>query len=186
MRLIVFDLDGTLVDSAADITAAANRLLRRHGLPPLSEAAVKSMVGDGVEPLVRRLFAAHGREPPPGAVAAYTAEYEAHAAVHTRPFPGVAEALARLKAAGWRIAVCTNKPERAARSLLWALGLLGRIAAVGGGDSFPVRKPDPGHLRATVAAAGGTPERSLMVGDHANDVAAAAVCGMPCANSPTS
>ena len=85
-----------------------------------------------------------------------------------------------LTAEGWRLAVCTNKPEAPARALLRAFGLDGLIAAIGGGDSFPVRKPDPAHLLATLKAAGGDPAHAVMAGDHANDVAAARGAGVPC------
>ena len=94
--------------------------------------------------------------------------------------PGVAEGLRALACEGWRLAVCTNKPEAAARTLLSALGLAPYLAAVGGGDSFAVRKPDPRHLLATLAAAGGIAARAVMGGDHANDVAAARGAGLPC------
>ncbi len=97
-----------------------------------------------------------------------------------RPYPGVADGLRVLVGEGWKLAVCTNKPERAARALLAALGLAERFAAIGGGDSFPVRKPDPAHLLATLRAAGGDPAHAVMAGDHANDVAAARGAGVPC------
>lgn len=172
-RLMVFDLDGTLVDSLPDIVAAVNRLLARRGLPALGRADVGPMVGDGLHPLIARVFAAFGREPDDGAAAEYLADYEARVAEATVLFPGMADALAGLTARGWRLAVCTNKPERAARLLLAALGVEGVFAAVTGGDTLGVKKPDPGHLLGTIAAAGGVPALSLMLGDHANDVRAA-------------
>jgi phosphoglycolate phosphatase len=107
------------------------------------------------------------------AIRSFAEDYGRNAANASRTFPGVSEVLAELHAAGWRLAVCTNKPEAAARTLLEALGIAPLLAAIGGGDSFATRKPDPGHLLGTIAAAGGSPARSLMVGDHANDVAAA-------------
>ncbi len=115
-----------------------------------------------------------------GAVAEFSADYGAHAAVATRAYPGVAEGLRSLAEEGWRLAVCTNKLEAAARSLLDALGLAQYFAAIGGGDSFPVRKPDPAHLLATLRAAGGDAAHAVMAGDHANDVAAARGAGVPC------
>ena len=99
--------------------------------------------------------------------------------MRTRAFPGVPETLRLLAGAGWRLAVCTNKPEAPARTLLAALGLDGFFAAIGGGDSFPVRKPDPRHLLATLEAAGGAPGRAVMAGDHHNDMLCAAGLGMP-------
>jgi phosphoglycolate phosphatase len=106
------------------------------------------------------------------------ADYEANAAVLTQPFAGIPELLGALGDAGWRLAVCTNKPEAAARVLLSGLGLDRHFSALGGGDSFPMRKPDPGHLRATLAAAGAAPEQAVMIGDHANDMLAARGAGV--------
>ena len=179
-RTLLLDLDGTLVDSVPDLAAALNRLLAARGLASLSRAAVAAMVGDGVAKLVERAFAARGRVPEAGAMAEYSADYGAHAAVETKPYPGVADALRALADEGWRLAVCTNKPEAAARSVLGSVGLAQYFAAIGGGDSFPVRKPDPAHLLATLKAAGGELGQAVMAGDHANDVAAAGGAGMPC------
>ena len=179
-RLAVFDLDGTLVDSAPDIQAALNRLMASRGLPGFSRKEVVAMIGDGVHVLVERALTARGQAFDQAALDAFVLDYTAHAAVETRPFPGMIEALDELRARGWRLAVCTNKPEAAARELLDALGLLDRLSAVGGGDTFPVRKPHPGHLLSTIAAAGGVPEDSVMIGDHRNDVEAARAAGIPC------
>jgi phosphoglycolate phosphatase len=179
-RTLLLDLDGTLVDSVPDLAAALNRLMGARGLAPLSEAETALMVGDGVAKLVERAFAARGREPDADALAEYSADYAAHSAVATVPYPGVIKALAALSAEGWRLAVCTNKPDRAARVLLEAVGLARYFAAVGAGDSFPVRKPDPAHLLLTLKAAGGEQGRAVMAGDHANDVAAARGAGLPC------
>lgn len=179
-RTAVFDLDGTLVDSAPDLHAALDRLMAGRNLPPFTRAEVVGMIGDGIQALVERALAARGRPFDPAAVEAFSADYTAHAAVETRPFPGIAECLATLEAGGWRLAVCTNKPAAATHALLRALGLGGRFAAVGGGDSFPVRKPHPDHLRATLRAAGGEPARAAMIGDHRNDVLAALGAGLPC------
>lgn len=180
MRCVVFDLDGTLVDSADDLTEAANRMLAKRGLAPLGVPEVTRMVGDGIRALAQRVFAARGAQADEAVIEAFTADYTLHAADHTRLFPGAAETLAGLVEGGWRLAVCTNKPEAAAHSLLSALGVDHLFAAIGGGDSFPVRKPDPAHLRATLERAGGIPERAVMVGDNRNDVAAATGAGMPC------
>jgi phosphoglycolate phosphatase len=179
-RTLLLDLDGTLVHSLPDIAAALNRLMAARALAPFSQAETATMVGDGGAKLVERAFAARDMAPDAEAVAAFSADYLAHAAVKTRPYPGVAEGLHDLANDGWRLAVCTNKREEAARALLAALGLAPLFAAIGGGDSFPVRKPDPAHLLATLAAAGGTPERAVMAGDHANDVAAATGAAVPC------
>lgn len=179
-RHVVFDLDGTLVDSAPDIHAALDRLMAAEGRPPFARQEVVAMIGDGVLALVQRAAAARGLPFTEGLLGRFTADYTARAAERTALFPGIAEALDALAAAGWLLAVCTNKPAAATAALLLALGLDGRFAAVGGGDSFPVRKPDPGHLLGTLAAAGGRPERAVMVGDHRNDVQAARGAGLPC------
>ena len=176
----LFDLDGTLVDSVPDLAAALNRLMAARGEPPFSRTDVAAMVGDGAAALVAKAFAARAMPPDPAALPAFLADYGAHAVVETRAYPGIAEALAALRDAGWRMAVCTNKPEAAARTVLDGLALSPFFAAVGGGDSFPVRKPDPGHLRATLALVGGDAGRAVMVGDHHNDIAAANAAGVPC------
>jgi phosphoglycolate phosphatase len=179
-RTLLLDLDGTLVHSVPDLAAALNRLLRARGLAALSHAETALMVGDGVARLVERAFAARGCAPDAGAMAEFSADYGAHAVVETTAYPGVADGLKSLADEGWRLAVCTNKPEAAARALLAGLGLASLFAAIGGGDSFPVRKPNPAHLLATLKAAGGQPNRAVMAGDHANDVAAACGAGLPC------
>ncbi len=155
-------------------------MLHARGLAGLAPAETATMVGDGVARLVERACAARCHQADAADHAAFVADYAAHVAVASRPYPGVADTLRELAAARWRLAVCTNKPEAAARALLRAFDLEALFAAIGGGDSFPVRKPDPRHMLATLAAAGGTPERAVAVGDHANDVAAAAGAGLPC------
>ena len=179
-RTLLLDLDGTLVDTVPDLAAALNRLMASRDLPPFTASETAGMVGDGVARLVDKAFAARGRMPDATAIAVFSADYAAHAAVESRLYPGVEATLMGLADEGWRLAVCTNKPEGAARSLLEALGLARFMAAVGGGDSFPVRKPDPAHMTATLLAAGGTADRAVMAGDHANDVVAAHGAGLPC------
>ncbi len=179
-RTLLLDLDGTLVDSVPDLCAALNRLLRSRATAGLSYIETAAMVGDGTEALVARAFAARGMRQDNTALDDFLRDYGAHAAVETRAYPGVATTLEALTAAGWRLAVCTNKPVAPARALLSALGLAERFCTIGGGDSFSVRKPDPGHLLATLAAAGGTIGQAVMAGDHANDVAAARGAGLPC------
>lgn len=178
-RTLVLDLDGTLVDSVPDLAAALNRLMQIRALATFSHAEVAAMVGDGAQVMINRAFAAHDRTPDPTALADFLADYTENAAVLTRPYPGVPETLHTLVADGWRLAVCTNKPERPARLLLEALNLAPLFAAIGGGDSFPTRKPNPQHLLATIHAAGGNPATSVMVGDHHNDLNAAAGAGIP-------
>ena len=179
-RTLLLDLDGTLVDSVPDLAASVNRLMAARDLAPFSHAEVTVMVGDGAAALLAKVFKARGVAQDADALDAFLTDYTAHTAGETRPYPGVEAGLRYLSDDGWRMAVCTNKPEAAARALLDALGLSGFFAAVGGGDSFPTRKPDPAHLLATLSAAGGVPERAIMVGDHHNDVLAARGAGVPC------
>ena len=177
---LLLDLDGTIVDSVPDLTAALNRLMAARGLPGFSTQDTAAMVGDGVQRLVERAFAARGRSPDREAVAEYIADYNKNFAVATRLYPGVQPTLAGMLRAGWQLAVCTNKLEAPARALLDTLGLATMFAAIGGGDSFSVRKPDPRHLLATLQAAGGVVDLAVMAGDHSNDVAAAHSAGVPC------
>jgi len=177
-RCVVFDLDGTLTDSLPDLAAALNRSLGGHGKPPLPLEQVRPMVGDGIRALYERGYAARGLVLSETDLTAGSADYTAHATVETVLYPGAMDALRALAAEGWRLAVCTNKPEAAARVLLDHVGLLPMLAAVGGGDSFPVRKPDPDHVRLTLAAAGGDAHEAIMVGDHHNDIAAGHGAGL--------
>lgn len=177
---LLLDLDGTLVDTVPDLAAALNRLLKTRGLAGFTPAETATMVGDGVAKLVERAFTARLRQARDEDVTAFAADYSAHATDASRPYPGVTDTLRRLTAEGWRLAVCTNKPEAPSRALLRSLGLDGLIATIGGGDSFPVRKPDPRHMLATLGAAGGSPDRAVAVGDNANDIAAATGAGLPC------
>lgn len=175
---VVFDLDGTLVDSVPDIAAAVNRMARRHGLAPFRQAEIAAMVGDGAAALVDRAFAARHQPMAATAVAEFLLEYRAEPVRGTRSYPHVAAVLAALRADGYRLAVCTNKPEHLARTILEHLNLDAFFAAIGGGDSFPTRKPDPAHLLNTLRIAGGAPEQAVMVGDHHNDIQAACGAGM--------
>jgi len=177
--LLVLDLDGTLVDSLPDLTSALNRLLAARGVAPLTAAEVAPMVGDGTVKLVERALAARAQCSEARDVAAFLADYTAHAAIETRVYPGVEETLENLRSQDWRFAICTNKPEAATKVLLDAFHLAAWFSAIGGGDSFPARKPDPDHLLATIEAAGGTRQRAVMVGDHANDLAAAKAASVP-------
>jgi phosphoglycolate phosphatase len=178
-RTLLLDLDGTLIDTVPDLAAALNRLMRARSLPIFTHAQVAAMVGDGVAVLVARAFAAHGRQPDAAAVADLTGDYTTHVAVESKLYPRVLSVLTSLAGEGWRLAVCTNKPERAAVALLQAVGLLPLLCAVGGGDSFPTRKPDPAHLLSTLIKAGGQREAAVMLGDHRNDMVAAHGAGVP-------
>lgn len=180
---ILFDLDGTLVDTAPDLHQTLNFVLARLGRPAIPLESVRAMVGDGVRTLLERSLAATGGPIEAArfdqAMADYFAHYEAHLADLSRPFPAVPETLARLKASGKRLAVCTNKSHGFSVSLLRQLGLDGHFGAVLGGDSLPVRKPDAGHLLGTLAAIGREPPQAVMIGDSRYDVAAARNAGMP-------
>ncbi|HTV87820.1 MAG TPA: HAD-IA family hydrolase [Stellaceae bacterium] len=174
--LLVFDLDGTLIDSVPDLTDSLNEILRERGYAAdLSRAEVTPMVGDGMPALLARAFAARGGSADAAAAAypRYVAVYEARATRLTRPYRGVADTLGLLRRRGYRTAVCTNKLQHATEIVLHDLGLAALFDGVAGGDRYPVRKPDPGHLLALVAELGGSPERSLMIGDSENDAAVA-------------
>jgi phosphoglycolate phosphatase len=179
--LLVFDLDGTLVDSVPDLAAALDEMLDERGLSPLEPAQVRGMVGDGVPALVARALAAGGGDPQqtPEALPRFLEIYEAGATRLTRPYPGVPETLALLRRRGYRTAICTNKPQRATFAVLRGLYLLGLFDEVAGGDRFPVRKPDPGHLLGLIGLLGGQPRRAAMIGDNENDAAVARAAGLP-------
>jgi phosphoglycolate phosphatase len=176
---MVFDLDGTLVDALPDLTAALNRMLAARGLQPLTQADVRPMIGDGTKKLVERALAARAQPYDDATERAMVADYTDHVAAESRPYPGVNATLGRLQEAGWKFAICTNKSTAATEALLAALDIAHWFAALGCGDTFAVRKPNPGHLAGTIEAAGGTIERSLMVGDHANDIAVGKALGVP-------
>ncbi len=163
-----------------DLASALNRLMAARGLAPFARPEVAAMVGDGARVLLTRALAARDAAFDDTALESFLVDYEENVAVETTAFPGVAETLAWFKDAGWKLAVCTNKPVGPSRALLEAVGLAPLMSAIGGGDSFPTRKPDPAHLLATLAAAGGSPDAAVMVGDHANDVLAATGAGLPC------
>ncbi len=177
---LLFDLDGTLVDSVPDLAAAANQLLAELGRAALGEAEIAAMVGDGVAKLVERALAARRAEESAlgPAVARFTAIYEAGATTRTRPYPGVPEVLTELAGAGTALAVCTNKPEQATRAVLEGLDLARFFPVVLGGDSLALRKPDPAPLRAALERLGLPPGKAAMVGDHRNDVLAAERAGV--------
>lgn len=182
-KAVVFDLDGTLIDSAPDLLTAANKLLAEEGRPNIDETDIKLMVGDGVPKLVERAFEKTGGLPD-GALPALSQRflgfYEGHAADETRPFPGVMAALAGLKEDGLKLAVCTNKPYDATMEILDAFDLAGYFDAVVGGDSLPgIKKPDPRHVLACVEALGATVADSLLVGDSKVDVEAGRNAGLP-------
>jgi phosphoglycolate phosphatase len=180
---IVFDLDGTLVDTAPDLINALNHVLRREGLPPVPMHAARNMIGAGARKLIERGLEAEGRTASVDDVTRMTTDfidyYAEHIADESRPFDGLEQALDRLAALGHRFAVCTNKLEWLSRRLLERLDLTGRFAAICGADTFGVQKPDPTILRETVARAGGQLARTIMVGDAGTDVGVARRAGVP-------
>jgi phosphoglycolate phosphatase len=179
--LLVFDLDGTLVDSVPDLRAALNEMLRERGRPPLSPTEVKRMVGDGAPAMVARALAASGGDPAggAGALARFLDIYEANAVRLTRPYPGVRETLEALRRLGYRTAICTNKPQRATMAVIEGLGFLPLFDGIAGGDRFSVKKPDPGHLLGVIGELGGGVESTVMIGDNEHDAAVARAAGVP-------
>jgi len=181
--VIVFDLDGTLVDTAPDLVGALNQLLHEQKLPALSLAAARVMVGRGARVLIEQGFAAAGEpldaERMPALFDRFIAIYRGRIARESRPFEGVLEALDVLDAAGAKLVVCTNKLTDLSLALLDALEMTSRFAAVIGADSAPAPKPDPRHLQTAIAAVGGRDDRALMVGDSASDVGAARAAKVP-------
>jgi phosphoglycolate phosphatase len=176
---LLFDLDGTLVDSLPDLAAGVNTLLAELGRPALAEAAIARMIGDGVPKLVERALAASGARSIalPAAIGRFRAIYEDDPTRLTRPYPGVPETLRILARDRRPLAVCTNKTQRATRIVLENLGLAPFFALVVGGDSLPRHKPDPAQLLFTLEQLGVAPAEAAMVGDHRNDVLAARAAG---------
>jgi len=181
--VLLCDLDGTLIDSVPDLADALSDLLTGAGRRRVTQDEVKAMVGDGVAVLVERGFAATGGVPEPEAleaqVARYLALYETRMTERTRLYPGARDALEALRAQGWRLAVCTNKPERASRAIVTALGLDGLIEAIAGGDTYAVKKPHPDHILHLLQAMNAAPSHAIMLGDSTNDIAAAHAAGIP-------
>mgnify|MGYP001816562131 FL=1 len=179
---VVWDLDGTLVDSATDIATSLNRLLGENELAALDDALIKNMIGEGVAVLIRRGFEAHGITPDgkrlESLVERFLVIYSEVATASTRLFPGAREALQSLSDAGLRQAICTNKPEAITRQVLAGLGIADCFDVVIGGDTLPRNKPDPLPLRAALEGLDVAPERSLMVGDSAIDVQTAHAAGV--------
>jgi phosphoglycolate phosphatase len=179
--LLVFDLDGTLVDSVPDLRAALNKMLRERGRPPLSPSEVKHMVGDGAPALVARALAASGADAAGAgeALARFLEIYEANAVRLSRPYPDVRETLTALRRRGYRAAVCTNKPQRATMAVIEGLGFLPLFDGIAGGDRYSVKKPDPGHLLGLIGELRASLTATAMIGDNENDAAAAHAAGVP-------
>jgi phosphoglycolate phosphatase len=182
-RTIVFDLDGTLVDTAPDLINALNFILDREGLPPVPLHSARNMIGAGARRLIERGLELDGRSLGLEDVTRLTGDfidyYAAHIADVSRPFEGLEDALDDLSARGYRFAVCTNKLEWLSKLLLDQLGLSSRFSAICGADTFGVSKPDPAILRQTIARAGGELSSSIMVGDAGPDIGVARRAGIP-------
>ncbi len=182
-RTVVFDLDGTLAETAGDLMGALNHVLSLDGIAPLPVAQARSLLGAGGRALLQRGYATAGRSLAGARLEElfrlFLAYYEEHIADDSFLFPGVVEALDRLEARGYAFAICTNKIEKTARLLLQTLGVADRFKAICGQDTFAVSKPQAGALLSTIARAGGTPERSVMVGDSVTDIMTAKAARIP-------
>jgi phosphoglycolate phosphatase len=180
---IVFDLDGTLVDTAPDLISALNYVLDREGLPAVPLATARNMIGAGARKLIERGLELDGRAVGVDELNRLTADfidyYAAHIADGSRPFEGLETALDHLSARGFRLAVCTNKLEWLSKRLLDQLQLSERFAAICGGDTFGVSKPDPAILQQTVVRAGGQLGSTIMVGDAGTDIGVARRARVP-------
>lgn len=180
---VVFDLDGTLVDTAPDLLSALNHVLPSCGLAPVAPDAVRHLVGHGASAMIRGAAAGQGATLPDSAVLtltdAFVEHYAGDIAAHSRPFPGLELALDDLAADGAVLAVCTNKRLGLAKALLESLGLADRFRAVLGSDSVANRKPHPDHLLRTIHEAGGAPNAAVFVGDGMADLEAARAASVP-------
>ena len=181
--LVVFDLDGTLADTAPDLTATLNAILSGEGLPAVPLAEARQMIGHGARVMLERGIEAAGLEVTPDRLdelyRRFLIHYADHLCVESELFPGVVEALDRLEEQGFRFAVCTNKVEAHSAKLLEALGIAHRFAAICGRDTFPYVKPDPRHLTLTIAKAGGQVDEAVMIGDSRTDIVTAQAAGVP-------
>jgi phosphoglycolate phosphatase len=186
--LVVFDLDGTLIDTAHDLVASLNHTIGLKGLEPVGYDDLTYLVGHGGQVMIKRAFALRGREISDGdlqrMVDAFVEHYANAMPGVSEPFPGLTDALDRLSGAGYRLAVCTNKNEALARRLIDGLGLTDRFVAITGGDTFAVRKPDAEHLFGTVRLAEADPKRTVMVGDSLNDMLVARNADVPSIGVP--
>jgi phosphoglycolate phosphatase len=179
----VFDLDGTLVDTAPDLASATNHVMERIGLQPVRGSDIRPYVGHGALAMVEQAAAAQGRHFQQQELydlfEVFIAHYTANISVHSRPYDGVLEILQNFKDRGARLAVCTNKIESHARTLLRDLDMTELFAAITGRDTLGIFKPDPGHLKGTITLAGGQTSRSIMIGDSETDVLTAQNAKIP-------
>lgn len=183
MLTIVFDLDGTLIDTADDLISTLNLILTGEGLLPMDYDTARRLIGGGVRAMIERAVVAEGRACPKAELdrmfGAYIEHYAAHIADRSRPFPQAEAALQYLAGQGHRLAICTNKLEWLAVRLLDALTLSRYFAAICGQDTFGIQKPDPRMLRQTIERAGGDPARAIMVGDSGTDIRTARAVPIP-------
>lgn len=181
--IVVFDLDGTLAETAPDIMATLNTILTQEGLPALPLERARELVGAGARALIERGFRVSGRPLGPETLERLFEEflliYADNVAPNSYLFDGVLDALDTLAAEGFALAVCTNKPILHTRLILDHFGISGRFAAVAGRDSFPYFKPDPRHLTSTIEQARADPARAVMIGDSRTDIATARAAGIP-------
>ncbi|MCB1476743.1 MAG: phosphoglycolate phosphatase [Rhodobiaceae bacterium] len=180
---IVFDLDGTLIETAPDLVATTNAVLAHFDIPPVDRAFLETAIGQGARAMITTVLE-HQSIPYDDAKLEelfqdYVAYYARNISVHSRPFPGLIETLDRLEARGFAFAVCTNKLEGLSRRLLDALDLSRRFEAIVGPDTLGVAKPDPAHLLGAIRLAGGDRDSAVMVGDSAADIDAARAAGVP-------
>jgi phosphoglycolate phosphatase len=183
MLTIVFDLDGTLVDTAPDLIDTLNFIFAQEGLPVVPFATARNLIGGGAKAMIERALIQEGRSCSVKELEhlykAFLIHYAAHIADRSRPFPKVEATLEGLAAAGHRLAVCTNKLEWLSMRLLHALKLAQYFAAICGQDTFGMQKPDPEIFRRTVQRAGGEPTRAIMIGDSRTDIATARAANVP-------
>ena len=183
MRTIVFDLDGTLVDTAPDLVSTLNLVLAGEGLPPVAYDDARRMIGGGARRMIERALIAQGRTISGAELdrlfGIFIDHYSTHIADRSRPFPEVESILQRFAGDGFRLAVCTNKLEWLSLRLLDALNLSRYFAAICGQDTFGIQKPDPQMLRLTIRRAGGEPQRAIMIGDSLTDVRTARAANVP-------
>ncbi|MBX4913128.1 HAD family hydrolase [Rhizobium bangladeshense] len=181
--LVVFDLDGTLLDTHTDLVESLHHTIAALGLEPVTYDDLTHLVGQGARVMIERACRLRGHplsaDTLPPLVERFVAHYAGNMPGHTQPYPGLIAAMDLLKSGGYRLAVCTNKMESLARGLLEKLGLTGYFDAITGGDTFEYRKPDARHLTSTIERAGGDVSRTVMVGDSINDIAVAKNAGVP-------
>lgn len=176
---VIFDLDGTLVDSAPDLAGALDALMQERDLRPFGVEGTRALIGHGIPALVQGAMERRGARADDAVVARFTTLYMGRLSQETRCYPGARAAIARLAKDNWRLTVCTNKREEAARAILSDLGIAGAFAVVAGPDTFGVGKPDPEHLRRTLPEGRPMGYRAIMVGDSEIDVTTARAAGLP-------